>query len=256
MTRKKGANIAPKPKPENLIQLDGDPIEDRRQSDGSWRPMLTPVEKDVLKYRKTIQQAVELLIADRDFVDIAEELGEESGALVTEMLHHGGDAARAAFIDRVLDKILDIETAATRTSIAAEMGMGTGQFNRLLMTDDFKEAYTRRFIELRSDPAIQIYRQGFVEDLLPKAYHALEDLIDNPRTPATVRMQAIAKVLDITGMGPEERQRDDNSSAMEFLSKMGQVNITQINNFSVPPEYAEAMKDVVIGEVKELPTED
>ena len=147
---------------------------------------------------------------------------------------------------------LDLEVGRTWAEIAQELGLSPNQLRDLTKTEEFDAAYTMLFAELGHDPRFRA-AQAAVGDLLPLAVRELKALLTGPRTPAGVKLKAVEKVLALNGLSNSPPPHSDRQELAEFLGRHN-LSLTQVNNFNVPPEYAERMgsiHEVVEGQVRE-----
>jgi hypothetical protein len=234
-----------------IVQIDGDPLEDRKTADGKWRPLLNDKERLLLRRRQMTDQIVSMLLVDRkEIPEIAQALEMSPEELSNELLYGDLEGTRKAFIDRVIEKILDLKKARTRAELCKELGLTRRQLDYLMSSDDFREAYALAFHDIRSDPNINAVRQAVVEELLPKAYQMLERELTEGTWP--VRQRARQDIFKLAGIDAIKPAEDEREEFVKFLEKHD-IKITKENKPALPEEYQEAMEkylpDVVDAQV-------
>ena len=234
-----------------IVQLDGDPVEDRKQVNGRWRPMLNNKERKELKGNQTLNQAMALFITQgRTPADIAQEMGMTIQEFAQLLLH--GDDTRGLYIQRALDMILDLDSNLSRREIAEYLGITQRQLKALMITDEFREMYALAFTEVRGDPIIPEIQRRIVEDLLPTALRQLTSALTE--APWTVRMRAIERIMALSGVKEITAQTNDRDEAAKFLSSHNVLVTVQTS--PVPKEFQEAVAllapDIVEGEITEI----
>lgn len=138
-------------------------------------------------------------------------------------------------IEAAVALFLDISVGRTWNQIAEELGITVQKLKDLTKSQEFEATYSAMFAELGHDPRYKA-TQGWLLDMLPVAMRQLNDLLVNPQTPATARLNAIKMVLDLTNVNVEPQGKDsERKEMMKFLwESKGEVVI--------PPEFQEAMK--------------
>ena len=242
------------------LEIDGDPVEDRTTEHGHFRAMLNARERRVLKERQQMGQVIEKLMANVEMPQIAEELGMDLGEMSSALLFDEGQEIREMILQKVIDRILDLDTARTRAQIGREIGLTKYQLDKIIASDDFKQLYADTFVKIRSDPNIELVQQKVIEDLLPAAFRSLRLELE-PGAPWTVRQRARQDIFKLAGIEAQQHQNSDRAEANKFLS---QWNITL--NFEkgggsvpIPEEYQQAFQDTlppIEGEVREASGEE
>jgi hypothetical protein len=154
--------------------------------------------------------------------------------------------AEHQLIEQAVGLYLDLEEARSQREIAAELDLTVKQLKYLTQSEEFKAIYEEYFSDLGHDPRLKATRAGLV-DLLPLAHARFRGLLQSSDTPATVMLKAVEKVFELNGVKPQASQVSDRKELAEFLGK-NNLHLTQIN-FNVPGEYADALEEVVEGDV-------
>lgn len=149
-------------------------------------------------------------------------------------------------IERAVGLYLDLEDARSQREIAQELDLSVKQLKYLTQSEEFKAIYEEYFSELGHDPRLKATRAGLV-DLLPLAYTRFRSLLEDTTTPATVTLKAVEKVFELNGVKPQASRISDRKELAEFLQGRD-VHLTQIN-LNVPDEDAQALLDVIAGQV-------
>jgi hypothetical protein len=236
-----------------IVQIDGDPIKDRKTADGKWRPLLNDHERLILRRKQMTDQIVAMLVVDRkDIPEIAEAMEIPPDELSNKILYGEMESIRKPFIDRLIEKILDLKKSRTRAEIAKEMGLTRRQLDHLMNSDDFRQAYALAFHDIRSDPNINAVRQAVVEELLPRAYLSLEKELTEGTW--AVRQRARQDIFKLAGIDAIKPAEDEREEFVKFLEKHD-IKITKEEK-AIPAEYQDAMKqylpEVVEAEVKSV----
>ena len=149
-------------------------------------------------------------------------------------------------IERAVGLYLDLQEARSQREIAQELGLTVKQLKYMTQSEEFKTIYEDYFSELGHDPRLKATRAGIV-DLLPLAFSRFQGLLESTQTPATVLLKAVEKVLELNGVKPQASKVSDRKELAEFLGE-SDVNLTQVN-IHLPPEYQQALDDVVEGQI-------
>ena len=157
-------------------------------------------------------------------------------------------------IERAVSMFLDLERAYSWREISQELGISIRQLKDLTKSEQFNEVYNEHFIELGHDPRLKA-SQAAITDLLTTAVNQLKTLLVGPDTPASVRYNAIVKVLELNGISPQKGGASDKQQLANFLREAG-VSLTQNNVqnnlvVNVPDEYRQGIRqyeDAIEGE--------
>lgn len=226
--------------PKKHIELDKeDPYHDRTGPKGN-RLFLNHHEREIIQkemdYKKVIEQ---LTTTEKSIPDILDELGLERRPLTTAVTRNAYPPLRQAFIDVAIQLFLKFDEGITRADIEQHLGMSKDQLRKLTDSEDFAEEYNRYFLELRSHPVIRAVQAKIVEDLLPKSFTVLDQLLSDKKAPASVRLKAALEVIDKSGVKPIDPETSNRRELADFLGK----NTTNIENINiaveVPKEYQE-----------------
>lgn len=141
-------------------------------------------------------------------------------------------AETAAFL------FLDLERSRTYTEIAEELGISVNALKDLTKTPEFDKAYNELQPEIGHDPRFRAARTALM-DMLPHAIVELKNMLTNPRTPPSVKLKAIEKVLDLNAVDAPDVQ-NERQEIVQFLID----NRVDARSFgiTVPPEYMEAFQ--------------
>lgn len=150
---------------------------------------------------------------------------------------------------------LDLEEAHKWPQIADELGISVHQLKELVKTPLFDEVYNAMFAELGHDPRYKA-AQGALTNMLPAAMRTLQDLMLNTRTPATVRLRAVEKIIDLVGLEAVPADEYNRKALIELLQG-ARINVEELN-IGVPAEYATAQErylhpQTIDGEVRDIP---
>lgn len=232
-----------------LVQIEGDPIEDRRTAAGNWRPLLNDKERLLLRRKKMTDEIVAMLLVDRkDIPEISKAFEMEPEELSNQILYGDISGVREHFINRLIEKILDLKRGRTRAEIAKEMGLSRRQLDYLMASDDFRQAYALAFHDIRSDPNINAVRQAIVEELLPQAFQMLVRELNEGTW--TVRQKARQDIFKLAGIDAIKPVEDEREEFVKFLQKHD-ITISTADK-ALPDEYKEAMDKIVEAEVTEV----
>jgi hypothetical protein len=224
----------------NKMEIDCDPL---TRTDGeTFRPFLNDEERFELTKRQLSFKAIKLFDELGDMHKVADAMSEDGiddtynlGVLMTEV----NPEVKKQFTLKVIDRILDLNLDETRTQLCEALGLTKIQLRNLMQTDFFREEYSRKFIEIRSDPNIPLVRQAVVEDLLPKAFMSLQEEL-SPAAPWSVRQKARQDIFKLAGVEAVKPQENDRLEAAAFLAKHN-VTITIEKKPDIPSEYREAV---------------
>jgi hypothetical protein len=141
---------------------------------------------------------------------------------------------------------LDLDTTQSRRKIATKLGLSMYQLQLLLESDEFAETYDDQFATLTSDPTVKAVQMKLVEDLLPKAFRAMDDILKDKKAPASVRLKAALETLRLTGVKAAAPAMSDRQDLSEFLTKH---NIVQVN---VDTKETPSNVDVFEGQISDV----
>jgi hypothetical protein len=240
------------PRGDRQVAIDvEDPYNDRVFGERR-RLALNDNERAILLRKDAIAKAVAMLSDGvTTMSEVAKELDIDESSLVRAVTHDEESELRSIVIDRMVSRYLDIRQYRTRSEMAAELGLTSAQFYYLTRSDDFIKAYNEHFIELASDPTIKAVRHKLVEDLLPRAFVTLGNLL-NTANSENVRLKAALEVIKLSGITPVESSDNERRDAANFLKEKGiEINVAVAN---VPPEYRSAM-DIITVDAQEVPPE-
>ena len=161
------------------------------------------------------------------------------------------DLVRQERVEAAVALFLDITTHRTTQQIAEELGITRKQLKALTHQQDFIDLYNEHFIELGHDPRLQAVRAGLA-DLLPHAFDQMSYLLINEDTPASVRLKAVLKVMELNGVRPQDPKGSNKRELAEFLKDAGATLIGTQINYNVPTEYDEALGEVIEGVITEV----
>ena len=227
-----------------IVQLDGDPLK-RHDKRGRIRFQLNAHERKELKRRELMHKIAAKFIEGMSAEQIAKQF-DVPLITVTKVMMDTEDT-KSIYFNRIIDRVLSIEQGVTRSQIAKDLGISPSLLTRMMNSDEFKELYSAKFIELRSDPNIDVSRQYIVQDLLPLAMHQLRRELTENDIPWTVRQKARQDVFKLAGLGASEYQRDDRAEALKFLEDHD-VTIdvhAKKKSIEVPEEYRAAVKEMI-----------
>jgi len=139
-------------------------------------------------------------------------------------------AEAAAFL------FLDLEQSRTYAEIAEELGISVHGLKDLTRTPEFDKAYNDLQPELGHDPRYRAARTALM-DMLPNAIVELKNLLTNTRTPPTVKLKAIEKVLELNNIDAPS-VHNERQEIVQFLID-NRIDARQFG-FTVPVEYMEA----------------
>jgi len=153
-------------------------------------------------------------------------------------------------VERAVALFLDLETPHTWKQMSELLGISQPALKDLTKTQEFMDAYSAFYVELGHDPRLKA-AQGSIADMLPTAINALRNLLTDPLTKDTVKLNVIREIIRLNGMGAPESKNNDRQELAEFLKGAG-VNIQQMN-VALPPDYIAHMKpsDVVEAQVRD-----
>jgi hypothetical protein len=234
------------------IKVD-DPITDRRTLHGHFRPMLNLAEKEALRVKMKVDEAFILFVEKGyEIPDIAKTLEVDPAELTALSISPNFPNFRDAVAERAGKMFLDLEQDYVRDDICRVLGMTKTQLGYFTKSDDFKERYRELWGELTSDPITKAVEVKITESLLPKAYRALDELLEADSE--SVRLKTAMEVLRYSGIQPKEPEHSDRVELAKFLRQQTTVNIENMT-VVVPPEFKEAVNatlpDVVEGEIVE-----
>ena len=146
-------------------------------------------------------------------------------------------------IEQAVSMFLDLERAYSWRDISQGLGLTIKQLKDLTKSELFNEIYAEHFQELGHDPRLKA-SQAAITDLLAIAVNQLKGLLTGAETPASVRYNAIVKVLDLNGISAQKGGTNDKQQLANFLKDAG-VNLTQNNVgtmvVQVPAEYQQGI---------------
>ena len=147
-------------------------------------------------------------------------------------------------IERAVAMFLDLERAYSWREISQELGISIKQLKDLTKSDLFDEVYSEHFQELGHDPRLKA-SQAAITDLLAPAVNQLKSLLVGPDTPASVRYNAIVKILELNGISPQKGGASDKQQLANFLKEAGvtlQQNNVETMVVQVPAEYQQGIQ--------------
>ena len=158
-------------------------------------------------------------------------------------------------VERAVTMFLDLEHAYSWREISQELGLSIRQLKDLTKSDLFNDVYNEHFQELGHDPRLKA-SQAAITDLLTTAVNQLKQLLIAADTPASVRYNAIVKVLELNGITAQKGGANDKQQLANFLKEAG-VNLTQNNTqnnitVQVPEEYRQGIQqyeETIDGEI-------
>ncbi len=157
-------------------------------------------------------------------------------------------------VERAVAMFLDLERAYSWREISQELGLSIRQLKDLTKSELFNDVYNEHFQELGHDPRLKA-SQAAITDLLTTAVNQLKSLLIAPDTPASVRYNAIVKVLELNGITAQKGGANDKQQLANFLKEAG-VNLTQNNVetmvVQVPQEYQRGIQryeETIDGEI-------
>ena len=232
-------------------------IGQRTSLDGKRRLSINDKERQLLRERAAVARASALFLGGLTMAEVAGEVEMPVEQLAFAALNDEYPEFQVAVIDRVIGLFLDLEAGHTRAEIMDSVGMTRYQFEKLTQLKAFEERYGAYFVNLRSDPVLQVVQQAIVQELLPKAMRTLEAIMTSETAPANARMRAAIEVLNRSGVRNVEPEVSDRHDLAKFLGERN-ITVNQYNNYNVPPEYMEAVKkyDVLEGEIVEEESSD
>jgi len=208
----------------DIIQLDVEGSE-RRKSDGRRRIRLTAREREELKKRNLAAKAMEMLLERSLMIpEIAEELGVSQDLLARTSIDDLD--LRQIIVKQAVQMFLDLDTVRSRKQIAAELGLTVWQLKILLDTDEFAQIYDDHFAQVTNDPTVRAVQTKVIEELLPKAVKAIDDILNDPKAPPTVRLKAALETMRLSGIKAASPVASERQELSEFLSSH---NIVQVN---------------------------
>jgi hypothetical protein len=148
---------------------------------------------------------------------------------------------RAQLVEAAVALFLDLEHDKDWNEMAFELGIPLIALKTLTKTDEFMECYSEHFAELGHDPRLRATQAALV-DMLPQAVRELRELL-SCNSPS-VKLSAIKEIIRLNGIDQPKTAANDRSELAEFLKNAG-VNLTQVNQITVPPEYAQAVRDTI-----------
>lgn len=148
-------------------------------------------------------------------------------------------------VDRAVLLYLDLETPHTMREIASELGMSIPALKDLTKTKEFMDTYSAHFVELGHDPRVKA-AQGAIVDMLPLAINTMRNLLTEPATPASIRLQAAKEVMRQAGVDIPDGKVNDRGELANFLKDAG-VTIGQVN-IGLPPQPETSTQNFVDAE--------
>lgn len=144
------------------------------------------------------------------------------------------DIQKQLQIEQAVALFLDVQVGRTWKQVADEMGIPPQKLRELTKSEEFEIAYDQMFAEIGHDPRFKA-TQSWMLDLLPVAMRELYELLTDPQTPPSVRLNSIKLIMDLTNIDikPDTKQ-DDRKDMMKFLFE----NRAEI---IIPPEFQDAM---------------
>jgi AraC-like DNA-binding protein len=226
---------------------------DRRKLNSKFRPNINKSERAALKEKQNATKAL-VLLTERSFdvPSVAQELGilpEELAAMATSGAY---PELKMAVAEVASNLFLDLDQYHSRKDIAAALGMSPRQLRHLIESETFKEIYEKTKARVSADPVLKAVEINISEELLPRAYQRLKELIDSDSD--STALKAVLEVMKYAGVRAQEPAQSDRTELAKFLAK-NNLQLTQVNNFSlVPDEFKEAVDatlPVLEGEVSE-----
>lgn len=247
---------------EENVQIDlDDPMSERVMADGRSRLSLNKREKTLLAERMLVAKAVALIIEKGlSFAEAADQSGLGLNNMRSAITGEVYPEMKEIAIKHAIGRYLDLgEESFSEKKIADELGLTLRQYRDLRNSPLFKDMYNQAFSTLQNHPIINAVQTGLVDELLPKAYKTLDDILTNSKTSATVRLNAAKEVIRLSGIEPQQAGVSERHALTEFLSKHD-MNIENFNVI-VPELYRDAIQkynvfqpadETVEGEVVEL----
>ena len=145
-------------------------------------------------------------------------------------------------IERAVAMFLDLERAYSWQEISQELGLSVKQLKDLTKSEQFNEVYNEHFQELGHDPRLKA-SQAAITDLLATAVSQLRGLLVGAETPASVRYNAIVKVLELNGITAQKGGANDKQQLANFLREAGVIQQNNVETMvvQVPPEYQQGI---------------
>lgn len=137
-----------------------------------------------------------------------------------------------AIVEFVIPLLLDVEARYTDHQICDrvrrefDIDFGVEDFLRLQRGVMFQELWP--LSDYGTDARISVARHAFV-NLLSTAMDQLEKLLISAQTPATVKMRAIERIIEMNKVQTGENQPSNMGELVKFLESMGAGNVTQLN---------------------------
>lgn len=236
------------------MNVDGDPIEDRKGPTGRNSFVLSEKERLELKRRQMCYKIADLFITQGKGLDeAAQEMGITSAEAYALLFgQQSEEPHRRAALRRLVEKVLDLDNPKSRKEFLKELGITQNQWQYLIRSDEFREIYAERFNQLRSDPNIKAIQAHVVENLLPQALKVLEQELRDPNVPWSIRDKAIDRVFKMVGIAEVKPIEDDRAEAIKFLQKHNIETVTI--SLQLPDQYKEALDKLqtVEGEYSEV----
>ena len=223
------------------VQIDGEGS-DRVKSDGRRRLRLTALERKAINKMKLASKALLIIIEkSAKLPAVAEELGVSQDLLARTSIDDL--ELRKVIIKQAVDMFLDLDRGHSRKQMADELGLTIWQLKLLLDTDEFADIYDDHFGELINDPTLRAVQSKLVEDMLPKAIRAMDEILTDKKGPASVRLKAALETLRLAGVQASSPVASERSELTDFLNRH---NIVQVN-------VGEGEKvEVIDGEIKDM----
>jgi len=145
---------------------------------------------------------------------------------------------------------LDLKQKRKWPEIAAELNITPAQLKQLTKTEEFVTAYDGLFAELGHDPRYQA-AQGALADMLPQAIETLGNLVENERTPPSVKLKAALEIIEMNQVKGMQGEAFGREQLATFLKEEGLAP----DPIELPDEYAEAMAQYGVAVVDVTPEE-
>lgn len=229
-----------------IVQIDNPGLE-RKTATGNQRWMLNEKEIELIKKRHLAQKILDKMVKDSAKIpEIAEAL--ELDPYFIARIAYNEEAVRDQLVKQVVDMFLSLEPKP-RSTFAKELGISHQMLKAVMESEQFALVYEDHFSQLTSDPTIKAVNSKLVEELLPKAYQQLNNILGDNNASASVRLKAALEVFRLSGIKERQVHHEDRQQLSEFLTKHN-LNVTQVN-INVPPDEPE----IVDGEVLPLDEE-
>lgn len=185
-----------------------------------------------------------------------EERMTENGAKRRLMLNkvEKREIRRMRLVEAAVAMFLDIEKDYRRSDIAKELGITEMALVQLTKTDEFIELYNQHFMTLGHDPRLQATQAALV-DMLPQAVRELRNMLIDPDTPPTVKLNAIKEIMRLNAISTGDQKVNDSNELAEFLRNANiTVNLPAQNAQGqlLPPGYKNNIEHYLEGEYTEI----